>query len=65
MTFLRYSKMIDNDKHIVEEIDGWYFFDEVGLDKYGPYKNKDQAKTMLNEYCKEILDQDLYWPSCN
>ena len=34
MIFLRYSKMIDNDKHIVEEIDGWYFWDEVGQEKY-------------------------------
>ena len=50
MRFLRCSKMSDDDKHIVEESDGWYFLDEVGLDKYGPYKNKDQAKTMLNEY---------------
>ena len=55
--------MSDEDKHIVEEIDGWYFWDEIGQEKYGPYKNKDQAKTMLNKYCKEVLDQDLYWPS--
>ena len=57
--------MSDNDKHIVEETDGWYFWDEVDIEKYGPYKNKDQAKTMLNEYCKEVLENDLYWPSSN
>ena len=63
MTFLRCSKMSDHDKHIVEEKDGWYFWDEAGMEKYGPYKDKDQAKTMLNEYCKEVLDNGLYWPS--
>ena len=57
--------MSDDDKHIVEEINGWYFWDEVGQEKYGPYKDKDQAKIMLNKYCKEVLDQDLYWPSSN
>ena len=57
--------MSDNDKHIVEEIVGWYFWDEVGQEKYGPYKDKAQAKIMLNKYCKEVLDQDLYWASSN
>ena len=65
MIFLRFLKMSDDDKHIVEEPDGWYFWDEADIDKYGPYKNMAQAKTMLNEYCKEVLENDLYWPSSN
>ena len=65
MISLRCSKISDDDKHIVEEIDGWYFWDEVSVEKYGPYNNKNEAKTMLDKYCKEILDQDLYWPGSN
>jgi len=53
----------DNDRHIVEEKDGWYFWDEVGMEKYGPYIDKEETRNMLHRYCKEILDRDLYWPS--
>ena len=38
MTFLRYSKVSD-DNYIVEETDGWYFWNEVGIEKYGVYKD--------------------------
>ena len=48
--------MNDNDKHIVEETDGWYFWDEVGQEKYGPYKDKEEARNMLDKYCVEFLD---------
>ena len=47
--------MSDNDKHIVEESDGWYFWDEIGQEKYGPYKDKEEARVMLEEYCIEVL----------
>jgi len=55
--------MNDNDKHIVEETDGWYFWDEVGMGKYGPYIDKEETRNMLHRYCKEVLENDLYWPS--
>ena len=48
--------MNDNDKHIVEETDGWYFWDEVGSNKYGPYKDIEEARNMLDKYCVEFLD---------
>ena len=47
--------MSDDDKHIVEEPDGWYFWDEAGLDKYGPYKDREEARVMLEKYCIEVL----------
>ena len=55
--------MNDNDKHIVKEKDGWYFWDEVGMGKYGPYIDKEETINMLHKYCKEVLENDLYWPS--
>jgi len=55
MIFLRFLKMSDDDKHIVEEPDGWYFWDEAGLDKYGPYKDREEARVMLEKYCIEVL----------
>jgi hypothetical protein len=48
--------MSDNDKHIVEETDGWYFWDEAGLDKYGPYRDREEARFMMDEYCKKFLN---------
>ena len=48
--------MSDDDKHIVEEIDGWYFWSEDdGQHKYGPYKDIKEARSMLNKYCVEVL----------
>jgi len=56
MIFLRFLKMSDDDKHIVEEIDGWYFWSEDdGQHKYGPYKDIEEARNMLNKYCVEVL----------
>ena len=45
----------NNDKHIVEEKDCWYFWDEVGQDKYGPYKDIEEARSMMDKYCVEVL----------
>ena len=58
MTFLRFLKMSDtwHDKYIVEESDGWYFWDEVGQEKWGPYKDIEETRSMMDEYCKEFLD---------
>ena len=44
-----------HDKHIVKESDGWYFWDEVGQDKYGPYKDIEEARSMMDKYCVEVL----------
>ena len=44
-----------DDKHIVEETDGWYFWDEAGLDKYGPYRDREEARVKLHIYCVEVL----------
>ena len=46
----------DSDRHIVEEDDGWYFCDEVGQEKWGPYKGIEEARFMMDEYCKKFLD---------
>ena len=54
--------MSDDDRHIVKDHDGWWFWDEIGLHKYGPYRDKKEVKIMLQRYCKEVLEQDLVWP---
>jgi len=41
--------------HIVKETDGWYFWDEAGLDKYGPYRDREEARVKLHIYCVEVL----------
>ena len=45
-----------NDRHIVKEEDGWYFWDEVGVEKYGPYLTKEDARAKLVQYAVEVLD---------
>ena len=44
-----------HDKHIVEETDGWYVWDEIGQEQYGPYKDIEETKSMMDKYCKEVL----------
>ena len=49
-------KVNDIDRHIVEESDGWYFWSEDdGQYKYGPYKDIEEARNMLIKYDKEVL----------
>ena len=42
--------------HIVEEYDGWYFWDEIGSEKWGPYKDIEETRSMMDEYCKKFLN---------
>ena len=49
----------DNDKHIVKEEDGWYFWDEVGVEKYGPYLTKEDTRAKLVQYAVEVLDNKV------
>lgn len=34
---------------------GWYFWNETGADRYGPYETEEEAKKQLDRYCKEVL----------
>ena len=52
--------MSDDDKHIVEETNGWYFWDEIGMGRYGPYIDKEEARNMLHRYCK-VLNYHIYF----
>ena len=48
--------MNDVDSHIVKESDGWYFWSEDdGQYKYGPYKDIEETRNMLIKYDKEVL----------
>ena len=48
-----------HDKHIVKESDGWYFWDEAGQEQHGPYKDIEETKSMMDEYCKKFLDNQF------
>ena len=38
---------------------GWYFWDEIWLDCYGPYDTEEEAKEELRKYCVEELGIDI------
>ena len=38
---------------------GWYFWDEVWLDSYGPYNTEKEAREALNKYCVQELGIDI------
>ena len=42
-------------KEIVEEKDGWYFYDETWSDKYGPYKSFRKCHKKFSKYCFDNL----------
>ena len=44
-----------DDKHITLYNNGYYFWDEAGLNRYGPYKTKQEARDMLKKYAEEVL----------
>ena len=44
------------DEHITLYSDGYYFWDEADLNRYGPYKTKQEARDMLKKYAEEILE---------
>lgn len=35
----------------------WWFWDEAGLERHGPYKKRAEAKAALAVYCREVLGQ--------
>jgi len=45
-----------DDKHITLYSDGYYFWDEADLNRYVPYKTKQEARDMLTKYAEEILE---------
>ena len=38
---------------------GWYFWNEVWVDCYGPYDTEEEAKEELRKYCVEELGIDI------
>ena len=45
-----------HDNHIVEDYDGWDVWDEIGSEKWGPYKDIEETRSMMDEYCKKFLN---------
>lgn len=42
--------------------DGWYFWDEIWIEEYGPYETLTQARRALNDYCRQMLLVDPPYP---
>ena len=56
---LRLKKFIPHDpveyvRHDNRE-EGWYFWNEIWVDSYGPYNTEEEAREALNRY-REALD---------
>jgi hypothetical protein len=46
---------------IHQEPDGWYFWDEVWLNRYGPYPTRNKTVFEMAKYCGEYLGLDCDW----
>jgi hypothetical protein len=46
---------------IHQEPDGWYFWDEVWCDRYGPFETRSKAGFEQAKYCGEQLGLDCVW----
>lgn len=38
---------------------GWYFWNEIWVDNYGPFNTEEEAREALNKYCVEELGLDI------
>lgn len=45
-----------NPIHQDEDDGKWYFWDEVWVDRYGPYDTEAEARAKLDQYTKEVLN---------
>lgn len=46
-----------NDKNIIKENDRFYWWDECGLEKYGPYDTLKEAKDSMENYAIGLEEQ--------
>jgi hypothetical protein len=52
---------MESEDPIQQEPDGWYFWDEVWSDRYGPYPTRNKAIFEQSKYCAECLGVDCDW----
>ena len=50
------ERELDISRYIIQELDGWYFYDETGIDinKRGPYKDKNICILKFHKYYKDL-----------
>ena len=44
-----------DEQNFDKDDDGWYFWDETGCDRYGPYETRELMLETFERYCKEVL----------
>ena len=40
------------------EDNAWWFWDEIWIDRYGPFETEEEATDACTEYCKGELDDE-------
>ena len=38
-----------------DEDNKWYFYDEIWVDKYGPFESKEECEAECRNYCEIVL----------
>jgi len=44
------------EKFVTKEIDGWFVYDSIFGNHFGPYKTQEEANKVYYEYYKGITD---------
>jgi hypothetical protein len=50
-----------DDVHIEHFAGEYWFWDEAGVDRYGPYKSRQEARDKLKKYAEEVLGDICEW----
>ena len=40
---------------VMHDDDGWWFWNEHWVDRYGPYATEEECRKELDRYCEEFL----------
>jgi len=40
---------------VFQDDEGWWFWNEIWADKYGPYETEEKARRALSEYVEKYL----------
>lgn len=49
------TKQVHIDDPVFEENGEWWFWDEIWVDRLGPYPTEEKANKELKRYCEDVL----------
>ena len=44
----------ETDDGIIKDPDGWWYWDEIGMERHGPFKTKEECKQSFEAYIKHL-----------